>query len=187
MRPSHTARYLPYRAVTETSHVKWNCCCCCYLVAQLCPTLCDPVDCSPPGSPVHGILQARTLEWVVMPSSRRFSQPRDQTPVSWIAGKFFTDWDTRKAQNETTRNQNVSGKSFKSPRRYGTHMSPSKPNTVGFSFSTRADCVFWLTTRQCDYCAFRGHVLGKKPLNVRSSLSYRAAQGNAYSLWGISL
>ena len=40
------------------------------LVAQLCPTLCDPMDCSLPGSSVHGILQARILEWVVVPSSR---------------------------------------------------------------------------------------------------------------------
>ena len=41
-----------------------------FSVALSCPTLCDPVDCSPPGSSVHGILQARILEWVVMPSSR---------------------------------------------------------------------------------------------------------------------
>ena len=46
------------------------------LVAQLCP--CEPVDCSPPGSSVHGILQARILEQVVMPFSRRSSQPRDR-------------------------------------------------------------------------------------------------------------
>ena len=44
---------------------------------QSCPTLCDPVDCSPPGSSVHGILQARKLEWVAMLSSRGSSQPRD--------------------------------------------------------------------------------------------------------------
>ena len=49
---------------------------------QLCLTLCDPMDCSPPGSSVHGILQARILEWVAMPSSRGSSQPRDQTCVS---------------------------------------------------------------------------------------------------------
>ena len=42
------------------------------LVAQLCPTLCDPMDCSPPGSSVHGILQARILEWVAVPFSRIF-------------------------------------------------------------------------------------------------------------------
>ena len=44
---------------------------------QLCPTLSDPLDCSPQGSSVHGILQARTLEWVAMLSSRGSSQPRD--------------------------------------------------------------------------------------------------------------
>ena len=46
--------------------------------AQLCPTLCDPMDCSLPGSSVHGILQARILEWVTIPFSRGSSQPRNQ-------------------------------------------------------------------------------------------------------------
>ena len=50
-------------------------------VAQLCPTLCDPVDCSPPGSSVHGILQARVLDWAAMPSSRSASRPRDRTCI----------------------------------------------------------------------------------------------------------
>ena len=59
-------------------------------VAQSCPTLCDPMDCSPPGSSVHGILQARTLEWVAIPSSRGSSRPRDQTKVCCFAGGFFT-------------------------------------------------------------------------------------------------
>ena len=49
-------------------------CCCCCLVAQLCLTLCDPMDCSPPGSSVHGILQARTLEWVAISLSRLVSE-----------------------------------------------------------------------------------------------------------------
>ena len=48
-----------------------------YLVAQSCLTLCDPMDYTPPDSSVHGILQARILEWVAMPSSREFYQPRD--------------------------------------------------------------------------------------------------------------
>ena len=52
------------------------------LVTQSCPTLCDPMDCSPPGSSVHGILQARILEWVAISSSRGSSRPKDQTPVS---------------------------------------------------------------------------------------------------------
>ena len=56
---------------------------------QSCPTLCNPVDFSPPGSSVHGILQARILEWVAMPSSRGSSRPRGPTRVSCIAGGFF--------------------------------------------------------------------------------------------------
>ena len=62
-------------------------------VAQSCPTLCDPMDYT-----VHGILQARILEWVVFPFSSGSSQPRDQTQVSCIAGRFFTSWATREAQ-----------------------------------------------------------------------------------------
>ena len=59
------------------------------LVAQSCPTLGNPMDCSSPGSSVHGIHQAGILEWVVVLFSRRSSQPRHQTQVSHIAGKFF--------------------------------------------------------------------------------------------------
>ena len=59
-------------------------------VVQSYLTLCDPMDCSPPGSSVHGILQARILEWVAIPFSRGYSQPRDQTQVSRIAGGFLT-------------------------------------------------------------------------------------------------
>ena len=55
----------------------------CILVTQSCQTLCNPVDCSPSGSSVHGVLQARILEWVAMPSSRGSTQPRDQIHVSW--------------------------------------------------------------------------------------------------------
>ena len=58
-------------------------------VAQSCPTLYDPMDCSPPGSAIHGILQASVLEWVAIPFSRGSSQPRDQTQVSRIAGRGF--------------------------------------------------------------------------------------------------
>ena len=52
--------------------------------AQPCPTLCHPADCSLPGSSVHGILQARILQWVPMSSSRGSSQPRDRTRVSCL-------------------------------------------------------------------------------------------------------
>ena len=67
------------------------------LVAQLCLTLCDSMDCSLLGSIAHGILQARILEWVAITFSRRSSQPKDWTQVSHIAGRFFTFWATREA------------------------------------------------------------------------------------------
>ena len=53
---------------------------------QSCPTLCDPIECSPPGSSVHGIFQVRMLEPVAMPSSRGSSQPMDQTHISCVSG-----------------------------------------------------------------------------------------------------
>ena len=59
-------------------------------VAHLCPILCDPMDYT-----VHGILQARILEWVAVPFSRGSSQPRDWTQISHIAGGFFTSWATK--------------------------------------------------------------------------------------------
>ena len=69
--------------------------CVCVLVAQSCPTLRDPMDCSPPGSSVHGIPQARILERVAIPFSRGFPQTRDCTRLSCIAGRYFTVWATR--------------------------------------------------------------------------------------------
>jgi len=62
----------------------------CVSVAQSCPTPCNPMDCSPPGSSVHGILQARTVEWVAIPFSRGLFWPRDRTWVSHTTGRFFT-------------------------------------------------------------------------------------------------
>ena len=76
--------------------------CVCVLVTQLCPTLCNPMDCSSPGSSVLGILQARILEWVAIPFSRS-SWPRNQTQVSCIAGRLFIIWATRKAPSKTLR------------------------------------------------------------------------------------
>ena len=64
-------------------------------VTQSCPTLCVPVDYSLPGSSIHGIFQARMLEWVAISFSRRSSQPRDWTPVSCIASRHFTLWASR--------------------------------------------------------------------------------------------
>ena len=68
------------------NEVKWS------EVAQSCPTLCDPMDCSLPGSSLHGILQARVLEWVAISFSRGSSWPRDWTQVSRIPGRRFNLW-----------------------------------------------------------------------------------------------
>ena len=66
-------------------------------MAQSCPTLCDPMDCSLPSCSVHVIFQARAPEWVAISFSRGSSWPRDRTWVSCIAGRCFTLWATREA------------------------------------------------------------------------------------------
>ena len=80
----------PYTQLTRSSYFQCVCVC---TVTQLCLTLCNPMDSSPPGSSVHGILPARILKWVTMPFSRGSSQPGNQTHVSCvscIADGFFT-------------------------------------------------------------------------------------------------
>ena len=71
------------------------CCCLVCLVAKLSQTLCDPVDCSLPGSSVHGISQARILEWVAISFSSWSSKCRDQTSVSCIGRPILYHWTTR--------------------------------------------------------------------------------------------
>ena len=67
-------------------------------VAQTCLTLGNPMDCSLPGSSIHGIFQARILEWVAISFSRGSSQPRDWTQVLYTAGRIFIIWATREAE-----------------------------------------------------------------------------------------
>ena len=78
--------------------VKWS--------PQSCPTLCDPRDCSLPGSSVHEIFQARILEWVAISFSRGSSWPRDRTRVSRIVGRHFTICKSRKSR-DTWSNRHV--------------------------------------------------------------------------------
>ena len=80
--------------------------CACVLRPQLCPTLCNTIDCSPPGSTVHGIFQARILEWIAISYSRGSSRPKDRTLIPCIScigrqilttepfGKFTRDMET---------------------------------------------------------------------------------------------
>ena len=74
-------------------------------VAQSRLTLCDPMDCSPAGSSVHGIFQTRMLEWVAISFSRGSSQPRERTQVSRIAGRGFNLWATTESQLKLTSEQ----------------------------------------------------------------------------------
>ena len=76
-----------------------NSMCVCVWVTKACLTLCDPMNCSPLTSSVHGILQARMLKWVAVPCSGGPSQPRDRTQVSCTAGRFLTFWATGKPPN----------------------------------------------------------------------------------------
>ena len=105
--------------------------------AQLCPTLCDPMVCSPLGSSVHGILQARILEWVAVPSSRGSSWPREGPRVSCIAGRFFTNGATREVPTHVGRTvflfrchadlrgfASVAGDSGSSPLLMASHLMP---------------------------------------------------------------
>ena len=78
------AIYFKVPKINELLKEKWK------LVVRSCLILSDPTDCSPPGSSVHRILQARMLDWVAISSSRESSQPRDVTLVSCIAGRFFS-------------------------------------------------------------------------------------------------
>ena len=75
---------------------------CCCLVAKSCLTLCNPMDYSLPCSSVHGISQARILEWVAISSSSGSSQPRDRTHISCLAGKFFTTESPQKPMSVIT-------------------------------------------------------------------------------------
>ena len=74
--------HLPQLPWSQLVH---HCVCVCAMSLQSCPAVCDPVDCSPPGSSVHGVLQARVLEWVFTSSSRGSSRPRDGTRVSHVS------------------------------------------------------------------------------------------------------
>ena len=85
--------FLELSCFSSDPGIKWS------EVAQSCLTLCNPVDCSLPGSSVHGILQARILEWVAISFSRGSSQPRDRTWVSRIGGRCFNLSATREALN----------------------------------------------------------------------------------------
>ena len=101
-------------------------CCVCCLVTQ--SALCNPTDCSPPGSSVHGLLQTRVLEWVAMPSSRGSSPPRDWTQVSHTTGGFFAIWATREPLWANAQNVNYTSLSVALT---GSYQQPWMPTVPG--------------------------------------------------------
>ena len=88
--PCHSKHTLPRTAYTQQQMEL-------VLATQSCLTLCNPMECSPPGSSVHGIFQARILEWVAISFSRGSVLPRNQTQVSRLACRFFSVLATREA------------------------------------------------------------------------------------------
>ena len=93
--------YSRFSLVIYSLHVHactYICVCVCVLVAQSCPTLCDPMDCSPPGSLFMEFSRQECWSGLPFPSPGDLPWPRDQTRVSCIAGRHFTIWPTREAQ-----------------------------------------------------------------------------------------
>ena len=107
------------------------------VITQSWPTLCDPMNCSPPGSSSHGILQARILEWVAIPFSRGSSQPRDRTPVSHTAGRFFTVWATREACLKLSETFNLKQKKTKKTKTVSLKHHKGKYNKM------RSACILY--------------------------------------------
>ena len=111
-------------------------------VAQSCPTLCNPMDCSSPGSSIHGIFQVRVLEWVAIFFSRGSSRPRDRTQIR-IIGRYFTIWGTRE-ENQNRSSNELGGRKeqeageavFPSPQVLGANsVKPNfqnEPNELGW-------------------------------------------------------
>ena len=113
---------------------------CACSVATSCPTLWDPMDCSPSGSSAHGILQARILEWVAIPFSRGSSRPRDWNCVSRIAGRFFTLWATGEADTAY-----LQGKLIRIEKTFKGSFPLANPNSISGDLSQefKRYKVFW--------------------------------------------
>ena len=129
------------------------------LVSQSCPTLCDPTDRSPLGSSVHGILQARILEWTAMPSSRRSSQPRDQpsqprSPTFTISATRERDsaWPNSEThQDKELLSMSVPFSSFWNRNVYNYYRMPIPP--LHFGSRSPVDVLFHWFTDAKEFCS----------------------------------
>ena len=117
--------------------------CSCYSVTKLCPALFDPMDCSPPGSSVHGTPQARILDWVSISFSRGSSQPRNWTHITCTAGRFFTTEPPGKPILHgwciINRTLSLLLSYSQSRKESGTYMDYSHPRQTGLSIITDID------------------------------------------------
>ena len=121
-------------------------------VTQSCPTLCNPMDCSLPGSSLHGILQARVLEWVDISFSRGSSRSKDQTQVSHIPGRHFNLWATREAGTSTLPSSDSLGLHIYHSLCHGCSLP-------GYSFTMIGSCVTLRCHMECHVASevFFGH------------------------------
>ena len=159
-------------------------------VTQLCPTLCDPMDSSLPGSSVHGIFQARILEWAAISFSRGSSEPRDRTQVSCIADRHFTVWVTREAPYTREKGKNI-------VRYMEKELLPWQPRAMGKQ-------TFWVNRQhegnreflKCKLIDFKKRITDKlrewqlwqesglpEPWMVNNFLVYPKAQGSLLLTW----
>ena len=104
-------------------------------------TLCNPMDCSPRGSCVHGNLQVRILEWVAIPFSRESSQPRDKTWVSCIAGRLFTLWATSLVHRSVQFSHSVMSNSLRPHE--SQHAGPPCPSPTPRAYSNPCPSSRW--------------------------------------------
>ena len=110
------------------------------------------MDCSPPGSSVHGISQTRTLEWVAISFSRGSSQPRDWTQVFGLVGWFLTIWATREAKDNRNRSKNfLKGLPGKMAEWKNVHIS-CKSTQIAISYWTSIDRRMLQPTRKDNPC-----------------------------------
>ena len=135
---------LQLRALTLIQSSDWYC-----LVPKSCPALCKPMDCSPPGSCVHGISQARLLEWVAISCFRGSSWPRDGTCISYLSGEFFTTESPGKPCCQI-------------PSLYSNLLYTSPPNILYNIFKTELSGTS-LVVQQLRFCTFNAGDMGSIP------------------------
>ena len=148
-------------------------CVCVCSIAQSCPTLCDPMDCSLPGSSVHGILQARTLEWIAMLSFRRFSWPREQTlisSVSCIGRRVLSTsptWEAHRTQVPSMKEQVSFVSSLDETRTQGRRKMEQSWGWLTAQLLQSSGSIWWSWDGVCHFLSFWAYSF--RSLNVHSS------------------